>query len=444
MKEQKNLPVEKVTNNLRPEYKNNVTDAFHLRHRILLNKGCMGIRSVNVTSDDKYLVITHELNPRIRVVDLQKLDYMLHTFSGHTDTVRLSCIASDNRHLFTTSWDGSARKFDLITGKCLQVFSGFGRSPSCFYDESSNKLFIASYDGDLDLDASNTGRCWDAITGSKLYIYLHEEPSNSPESMDIATDGNWVYTGSDDGVAYRWPLRGGRPILKYFSCSATVRKIHVSRRFLGAACTDGIVRVHDKYNGSKHHYFQHKTRDIREVRISRDESRIWTAGEDGYVNCFDLNTGKLIFEKKLHPLWIWSMCLMRNESIIVTGGGEGYVIFSNANTGKIIAQFFNLPDEKNFLIACPPDKNMPTGFFFSTARENIQLLKVNDKREVKEEIKPEDSRFEHYYDKHNLKNLVITRLKNSDHYNSLTKNYRENTNILDKINGKKSILMLKE
>ena len=134
---------------------------------------------------------------------------------------------------------------------------------------------------------------------------------------------------------------------------------------------------------------------------------------------------------------------MRNESIIVTGGGEGYVVFSNATTGEKIAQFFNLPDD-DFLIACPPDKNLPKGFFFSTNRENIQVVRVNDKGEIKEVIKSEDSRFEHYFNKHNLKNLAITRLKNSVHYNSLTKNYTENKHILDKIDPKKSILMLQD
>ena len=190
-------------------------------------------------------------------------------------------------------------------------------------------------------------------------------------------------------------------------------------------------------------YLQHEVKDIREVRISRDETRIWTAGENGVVYCFDLQTGKMIFDKRLHPLWIWSMCLMRNESIIVTGGGEGYVVFSKATTGEKIAQFFNLPDDNDFLLACPPDKNLPKGFFFSTNRENIQVVGVNDKGEIKEVIKSEDLRFEHYFNKHNLKNLAITRLKNSDHYNSLTKNYRENKNIPDKIDPQKSILMLK-
>ncbi len=44
-----------------------------------------------------------------------------------------------------------------------------------------------------------------------------------------------------------------------------------------------------------------------------------------------------------------------------------------------------------------------------------------------------DPRREAYISKHNLKNLIITRLKNKRQYNSLTENYICNKKILDQI-----------
>ncbi len=55
--------------------------------------GVNGVRSVNVTSDERFLIITFESSlPRIRVVDLEKLEYLPHSFSGHTASVRITSL----------------------------------------------------------------------------------------------------------------------------------------------------------------------------------------------------------------------------------------------------------------------------------------------------------------------------------------------------------------
>ena len=45
-----------------------------LKHRLLLNNGGLRVRSVNVTKNDRHLIVTFEDNATIRVVDLEKLD----------------------------------------------------------------------------------------------------------------------------------------------------------------------------------------------------------------------------------------------------------------------------------------------------------------------------------------------------------------------------------
>ena len=153
-------------------YKNDrKEDRFELSHSIRTDIGLNGVRSVNVTSDNRFLIITYEKSiPRIRIVDLEKLEFLPYEYSGHTDSVRMTRVTRDNKAFYTASWDGSSRRFEIESGKCDLILSGFGRSPSCFLEPEQKLLFTASYDADCNLDSKNSGRCWDLISGKTMSL----------------------------------------------------------------------------------------------------------------------------------------------------------------------------------------------------------------------------------------------------------------------------------
>jgi WD40 repeat protein len=415
-----------------------------LKHMIRPDTVFQSVRSVNVTSDNRFLIITYENSlPRIRVADLEKLEFLPHTYEGHTDSVRLTSITRDNRAFHTASWDGSSRKFEIETGKCSQILSGFGRCPSCFLDPEQKFLFTASYDSDCDLESKNNGRCWDLRSGRTIRLYKHSKERICPAAIDIVYENGRVYTGSDDGYAFKWDLKGEEPLMEYFSFNGTVRKLSLSVNYLAAACTDGLVRVHYKSSGEYYKYFYHEERDIREVRISKDETKLWSAGEYGSVYCHNLITGERIYHKKVHSLWIWSICLMDGEKILVTGSGDGSVAFLSADSGQMLAQLYNLPGGNDFLIACPKDQAFPAGFFYTNKTDYIQVVMEDKEGRIREILDLNDPRRKAYIRKHNLKNLIITRLKNNRHYTSLTENYICNKKILDQISEQYNPHMLK-
>ena len=425
------FPAIKTDRNLSLYDNSGTGDLFSLRHRLNLNIIFNGVRSVNVTSDSRYLIITFESNEgRIRIVDLKKLEFLPDKYLGHTDSVRLTSITKDNKSFYTASWDGTARRFDISTGKCTQIFGGFGRSPSCFLDIDQKYLFTASYDSDYDIDSKNAGRCWDVISGKIINVYKHTVETCKIESIDIAFDKENVYTGSDDGIAYKWNLKGKKPVLKYFSFNGSVRKIAVSKNYLAAACTDGHVRIHNKYSGEYFKYFVHGKVDVRDVRISKDETKIWSAADDGSVKCYNLKTGKVIYHKFLHSNWIWSICLMNDEKILVTGSSDSSIVFLSAESGQILARLINVLNNKDFLITCPPDKTFPDGFFYTTNKNYIEVDIRHNKRAWKR-LQINDPKREDYIRKLNLKNLVITRLKNDGQYNALTEQYIQNQKALN-------------
>ena len=406
-------------------------EAIRLRHRFIQNKRHNGVRSVNVSTDNRYLIITFESDEgRICVLDLKKLEYLPNNYNGHNDSVRLTSITKDNKSFFTASWDGTSRHFDITSGECTQIIGGFGRSPSCCLSANEKLLFTASYEMDNDINSKNWGRCWDAISGDSINVYKHTKERKRIEAIDIAYDENNVYTGSDDGITYKWNIKGKKPVLQYFSCEGSIRRIAISANYFAAACTDGYVRVHNKFSGKYFKYFFHGDADVLDVRISKDEKKLWSAAADGTVKCYDLMTGKLIFHRKPHSRWIWSICLMSNEKILVTGSGDSTVAFLSADSGKILARLKNLLCDRDILISCPPDKTFPNGFFYTSNKNYIEVIINENKKRVWKKLKLNDPRRDSYINKLNLKNLVITRLKGNEQYNSLTRNYVQNLKLL--------------
>ena len=352
-----------------------------------------GVRSVNVSSDNKYLIITNESRAgKIRVVDLDRMEYLAPAYSGHTASVRMTSISKDNSSFFTGSWDGTARRFDIDSGKCTENLSGFGRCPSVFLDPKGKYLFTCSYDTDLDFESGNTGRCWDLTSRSILHFYHHSDERQKIECMDIVFDQDFVYTGSDDGCSYRWPLEGGIPALEYFQCEGSVRKVAVSPSYFAVACTDGSLRVYWKISGELVCIFYQDEPDIREVRISKDETRLFSGAADGSVSCYNLLTKELIYQRKIHSHWIWSICLMNEDRVLVTGSRDGRVSFLTTDSGKILAQLINLPKKEDFLITCPPDKEsgFPNGFFYTNNMDLVQVLSWDIEKRTQQKLHPDD------------------------------------------------------
>ena len=92
-----------------------------LKHRINPKAKCYTVRSVNVTPDNRYLIVTNDHNEKIRVIDLHMLEYMPHKYNTHENSVRLTSITRDGSAFYTASWDGSSHRYEIETGKWKEI-----------------------------------------------------------------------------------------------------------------------------------------------------------------------------------------------------------------------------------------------------------------------------------------------------------------------------------
>ena len=392
-----------------------------------------GVRSVNVTHDNKYLIITYLSNHGyIRVIDLEKLEILPCRYTGHQNSVRMVVVEKNNRYFFTASWDGTYRRFDLLKGTYDLRLGVTGRSPSCCLDDETH-LLTASYDSDISLSGNNTGRRWNLSTGEVVTFYRHFKPRKDPECIDIVCDGDFIYSGSDDGMGIKWDKKTGKILLTYIECDANIRKIFISDRFYAASATDGIIRVHDEVSGAWIRDFFHSYDEAMDVRISKDETRLFSGSMDGSIKCFSLVTGEELYHKKFFDQWIWSLKLAFNDEVLISGSSDGSVVFVSSETGQLLAQLHCFPVENEVLFECPPDKAFPQGFFYTSNKDFIEVVKEDMESGTTRVLDLKDPERTSYIDRLNLRNLVITRLTNNRQYNTMTEKHLNDRKLLGQI-----------
>lgn len=390
----------------------------NLKHKFDAGLNLMSIRSVAITPDNKYLIITHESNSRIKVIDLSKLEVMPHRYDAHKQTVRLVSPALDSKSFYSASWDGCFMRYDIQTGKHVILFCGT-RSPAVFLDPEERYLFTAEYPDDSD-NYFNIGRCWDLKKRKTVSIYEVRRKVLYPLGIDIAYDQYNAYMGCD-GTMMKFNLKGKKPVFKYFDNETAIRKIAVSENFVVSANCDGEIRVFRK-SGEYHLIIKASNYEVKDVKITRDESMMISSSDDGCIKCWSMKNGEEQFSCKAHRSMIWSFCFANDESLIISGGTDGYISFIDRYTGNIILRMYNLQLENEILAVVPKDKNFPNGYFYTSNNNFIDVFSEENHSTIKR-LDENDRRRHIYINTLNCKNLVLKKIKPKSQYDEMVNNF---------------------
>jgi RNA polymerase sigma factor (sigma-70 family) len=210
----------------------------------------------------------------------------LATFHGHNRAVHAIAFAPDGRRLASTSEDGTAKVWDVATGK--EVISLSGR-PGWFM------ALVYSPDGKMLITAGNmTITFWDARTGQELRV-INLDPA-PVAALAISPDGRLLVSGSragtvrQDGTVRMWDVATGKEARR-FADNFQVGGIVFTRdgRRL-AASVGNSVRVWDVASGKE--LIRFGQRSIQALAISPDGKVAASAGSDNTLCLWDPATGK--------------------------------------------------------------------------------------------------------------------------------------------------------
>ena len=155
-------------------------------------------------------VVTSSFDGTAKIWDINS-GQCLHTLTGHTDSINSVAISSDK--VVIGSWDRTAKIWDINSGQCLQTLTCGHTSVVSSVAISSDKVVTSSFDGSANIWDINSGQCLQTLTCGH---------ANFNSSVAISSDK--VVTGSTNGSAKIWDMTKFNTIFNYLHNDITIEQ----------------------------------------------------------------------------------------------------------------------------------------------------------------------------------------------------------------------------
>ncbi|MCB9883014.1 MAG: WD40 repeat domain-containing protein [Planctomycetes bacterium] len=220
-------------------------------------------------SPDGHKLVSSSYDHTARIWDL-RTGALLSTLRGHTWDVSDARFSPDGRRIATSSGDKTVRIWDASSGECLHVLEGH---------EDYLASVMYSPDGTLLLSFSQqekTFRTWDAGTGTAVRVFEgHEE---NLFSVEFSEDGSQVISAGLDKTIRIWDVATGellRTLVDPEFAIHSARSFAHGTRILSVPFRGSTVRVWDATSGELLHSLEcHGLAHPRPI-LYADETRVF-------------------------------------------------------------------------------------------------------------------------------------------------------------------------
>jgi WD40 repeat protein/serine/threonine protein kinase/DNA-binding SARP family transcriptional activator len=262
------------------------------------------------------------------------------TLTGQPSVISVLAYSPDGTLIASASRDGTARIWDIATGRQLMALFHGTRVRTVVFHPDGNSLLTGDWDG--------TGRVWNISpqgTAERLTIAAHNGIING---ADTSPDNRHLVTASFDGTAKIWDLATGELLHTLGGHEGRVMSVayHPNGHQVATAGSDNTVRLWDAATGEELFRLEGHGEGIVgglhpgviEVAYSPDGERIATAGADGTARIWDSESGAQLLLFDEHNAGIASLAYSPDGRYLATGGGDAEdasVRIWEADTGKV-------------------------------------------------------------------------------------------------------------
>ena len=345
--------------------------------------GPSGINSVALSPDGRYVLAGGD-DKIARLLDVGSGKLVLQ-FAGQFDQVNSVAFSPNGHYVLTSSgnWqlpgseDTAARLWDVTSGKEVRRFKGKFVVDSATFSPNGQYVLTGSNDG--------VARLWDASSGDELTRFGDQtSPGASTDELFLnlavfSPDGRYVLTGknrthvSENGATTSntiqlWDAGNAKELQRFEGHSDGVRSVAFSRngQYLLTGSNDGVARLLDTTTGKQIRRFESNS-GVTSVTLSAD-NRYVLANELGRLKLWDVASGKEIHE--------WQGYIIASP---FSSDGRFVLIGNNDNNGHV-AQVWNIASGEDVLsfeghsqtissvAFSPDDQFVLTGSFDKTAR----------------------------------------------------------------------------
>ncbi|WP_035857216.1 WD40 repeat domain-containing serine/threonine protein kinase [Cryptosporangium arvum] len=289
-------------------------------------------------------------SPTPKVATIAKL---VHTFTGHTDSVYGVVYDGAHNRLVSAGNDRSVRYWNLTTGAAAGPARPGQHESVLGLAASSDGRVLASGNGD------HTVQLWDPDTGRPRGRPLtgHTDQVNS---VAVTADGRRVASGGGDHTVRIWDPATRRPVGKPL-VGHTKPVVWVAfspdGTLLASAGADRTVRLWDVATGTQvgAPLLGH-TDEVLTVAFSPDGKRLASGGRDTTVRLWDVETHQQIGAAiNGHTTKVTTVAFSPDGSLLASAGGDVALGLWDPHTGAPISLVATDHRDTIFAMAFSPD-----------------------------------------------------------------------------------------
>jgi WD40 repeat protein len=283
------------------------------------------------------------------------------TITGHTDRLRSVAFSPDGRHIVTTSYDKTARIWDVATGRETLLLSGSAELVSfAAFSPDGRHVITASYD--------KTARIWDASTGRQILLLRgHTDRLNS---ASFSSDGLRIVTASADKTARIWNASTGQQIavLSGHTDRLTFAAFSPDGRCIVTTSYDKTARIWDAVTGREITVLNGHTDFVEGAAFSPDGQRVATAADDQTARVWDASPGREVTLLSGHLETVASAAFSPDGQRVVTASTDRTARIWDAATGREIMMLAGHTGTVPSAAFSPDGQRVVTASFDKTAR----------------------------------------------------------------------------
>jgi WD40 repeat protein len=231
------------------------------------------------------------------------------SFEGHANRVTVAAWSPEGARVLTASDDGTARIWDVATGRELINLPVGGIVASATWDQLGAQVVTGNWNGVVQV--------WDALTGvPRPPIKAHD---GAILSVTWGADGKYLLSHSWDGTAKVWDSKFGKLI------SDSFLEVILSRRYATSK-----TKINDEHGDSGH------GNDVCSANFEFNGPRLLIASANKTVLIWDISTNKLVSPIRASGHTVSAVAWISDGSRVLTGGSSGATLVWDASTGKLL------------------------------------------------------------------------------------------------------------
>jgi WD40 repeat protein len=273
------------------------------------------------------------------------------SLQGHFDEVNSLAFSPGGKFFATGSSDGTAKIWDLQTGKTILTLRGHSNKINTVAFLPSGKYLVVIHD-EIKI------KIWNLKTGKEVKL---DYQLNGISTLAFSPSSKHIATVDTNGIARVWDFESKNKVVgRIRTGSVSSLTFSPDGNYLAAGYFNNMISIWDWETGNRKILRGHVD-EVRSFIFSPDGKRLATLPEKGIIKIWDSETGNMLLGLEDFSNSTISIAFSPDGKCLATGNKAGVVKTWDLETGKVKLAMRGHSDYVNCVVFSPDGKQLATG-----------------------------------------------------------------------------------